>query len=143
MLVKCKITKFWEVNYKILMRILVTLVVIIASNPNLGILVCFICSDIANLHHVLLECSGTISLHNFIMETLDVDWPARYLIFGSTSIYYNPVIWVSNFSIYQAHLLSVNGDKLSLKQLFLNECKYYVTVFPVVHPFTASFSFGS
>ena len=137
---KCKVTKFWEVNYKILMRILATPVVITTSNPNLGTPVCFICSGVANLHHVLLECSGTVSLHNFIMKTLEVDWPNKYWIFGSMSIYYNPVIWVSNFSIYKAHLLSVNGDRLSLKQLFLNECECYVTVFPVVCPFTASFS---
>ncbi len=105
MLVKCKVTKFWEVNYKILTRILVTPVVITASNPNLGTPMCFVCSGVANLHHILLEYSGTVSLCNYIMETLEVDWPTKYWIFGSMSIYYNPVIWVSNFSIYKVHLL--------------------------------------
>ncbi len=86
------------------MRILATPVVITASNPNLGTPVCFICSGVANLHHVLLDCLGTVSLCNYIMRTLEVDWPARYWIFGSISMYYNPVIWVSNFSVYKVHL---------------------------------------
>ena len=72
------------------------------------------------------------------MNTLDVDWSIKHWIFGTSSIYYNPVIWVSNFSIYKSHLLSVSGNRLSLKQLFLNECECYVTVFLMVCPFTAS-----
>ena len=62
MLVKSKITKFWEINYKILTRILATPMVITAVNPNLGTPVCFVCSGVANLYYILLECPGTISL---------------------------------------------------------------------------------
>ncbi len=139
---KCKVTKFWEVNYKILARILATPVVITAVNPNLGTPICFLCSQTPNLHHIMLDCTGTVTLRLFIMDTLELTWTNKVWIFGTNSTFYNPIIWLLNFTIYKAHLLALNGEKLSLKQCFLNKCEHYALLFPVVHPFIATSQSG-
>lgn len=72
------------------------------------------------------------------MDVLELTWPNKIWIFGTSSSFYIPVIWLSNFTIYKAHLLALHGEKLSLKQRFLNECECYTSLFPVVRPFTAA-----
>ncbi len=59
MLVKCKFTKFWDVNYKILARILATLVVLQAVNPEAGSAACVECGVVAGISHILLFCPTT------------------------------------------------------------------------------------
>ncbi len=70
MLVKCKITKFWEVNYKILTQILATLVVIAAVHKNLVIAKCLWCQERANIDHILVHCVYTKYVRRSIIGAL-------------------------------------------------------------------------
>ena len=66
MLKKCKITKFQEVNFKILSRILLIPAVLsaIKSNPSIGF--CHWCGARANIDHILLDCVETKKLHKLV-----------------------------------------------------------------------------
>ena len=70
MLIYCKITKLWEVNYKILSRILATPVVIAAVNKTPAMALCQWCSDRANIDHILLYCSFTDCIHKYVEVAL-------------------------------------------------------------------------
>ncbi len=63
MLTHCKITKLWEVNFKILSRILATPVVIAAANKSPEMIWCKWCGDRANIDHILLHCPFTHCVH--------------------------------------------------------------------------------
>ncbi len=68
MLSACKITKFWEVNYKILSQILATPKIISAVKKQENIQWCAWCGSLANIEHILLHCSHTILIHNYVLH---------------------------------------------------------------------------
>lgn len=54
MLKKCKVTKFWDINFKILSRILATPVVLSSLHSTPDKKNCFVCGERAGLEHILL-----------------------------------------------------------------------------------------
>ncbi len=70
MLVKYKITKFWEVNFKILTQILVMPVVIAAVHKNPNLAKCHWCLERANIDHILLHCVYTKKVRRSIIGAL-------------------------------------------------------------------------
>ena len=108
MLVKCKITKFWEVNYKILTQILAKLVVIAAVHKNPILAKCHWCQDRANIDHILVHCVYTKHLRRSIIGALGEVSEESWILGGAGSSY-DQVIWVSNFAIYKAHLKACHG----------------------------------
>ena len=66
MLVACKVTKFWQINYKILSRILATPKVISAVQGAENLQWCIWCGALGTLEHILLACPKTKELHNHI-----------------------------------------------------------------------------
>ena len=135
MLVKCKITKFWDVNYKILARILATPVVLHAVNFRGGSANCIEYGAVAGISHILLHCPATIQVCTWVcklmqVEILDTNW-----IFGVQSSYLLPLIWMVNFGVYKHHLCSFHGQRLSLWNGILNEMTRYAPLFRVLHDF--------
>ncbi len=103
MLVKYKITKFWEVNFKILTRILAIPVVIVAVHKNPNLAKCHWCQERANIDHILLHCVYTKQVRRSIIGALS-EVSEESWVLGGVGSYYDQVIWVSNFAIYKAHL---------------------------------------
>ena len=91
-LVKCKITKFWNVNYKILTRILATPVVLSAVNSRGGSANCIKCGAITGISHILLYCLATIQVCTWVCELLQVEILDINWIFSVQSLYLLPLI---------------------------------------------------
>ncbi len=72
MLVACKITKFKEVNYKILSQILVTPKVLARIRSAENIHWCIWCGGEASLEHILLECQAVQDLHTKLCQNLQL-----------------------------------------------------------------------
>ncbi len=133
MLVHCKVTKFWDVNYKILSRILATPVVLCTVNPNLRTLFCVECGVVVDISHILLTCVATKQIREEICVLMHIQLSDTHWIFGINSTYLLPLIWVVNFGVYKHHLSSFYRQKLSLKISIINELLYYAALFPVLH----------
>ncbi len=133
---KCKIMKFWDVNYKILSCILATPVVLAAVNPNGGGANCCFCGAQASLAHLFIHCIATKQLHTFVQnethlsEISDKEW-----IFGCASPWILPLIWVVNFTVYKMHLRAFYSQKIPLICAFRNECYKYLAIYPVLKAF--------
>ncbi len=117
MLACCKITKFWEVNFKILARILATPVVIAAANKSPEMIWCKWCGDRANIDYILLHCPFTHCVHWYVEAVLrkisqDV-W-----ILGGVGPKTDQVIWVVNFLVYKAHLQACHGKVITPLDIF-------------------------
>ncbi len=112
MLVHCKVTKFWEINYKILARILATPKIIAKVQQEDNLAICVWCGVEATLEHILIECVQTQNLHSFVAEWLflagitigDSAW-----IFGTDSSTTNHCIWIVNFVLYILSLFAAMG----------------------------------
>ncbi len=112
MLHKCKVTKLWDVNFKILACILATPVVVVASCKQPKLQWCAWCGVKVSIMHILLKCPETQRLHNFVIETNvfgtnslgKLSW-----IFGLITQALNLVIWITNFMKYKAHLMALDG----------------------------------
>ena len=66
MLSKCKITKLWDVNFKILSRILATPIVIAATKKKENLQWCSWYGARASISHILVSCPQTTALHDYI-----------------------------------------------------------------------------
>ncbi len=66
MLVVCKITKFKEVSYKILSRILLTPKMLSRIVTELDLQWCVWCGAEASLEYILLTCPSTVDLHSLV-----------------------------------------------------------------------------
>ncbi len=67
---------------------------------------CFYCGALADINHVLLDCNATTMLiHQEICESLDVEITPEEWILGHSHLV-NPVIWLTNFTLYKAHLMA-------------------------------------
>ncbi len=98
-LTRCKITKFWDVNYKILVRILATPVVLNAVNPETGTPNCVEYGAIAGISHILLSCVATKKIYTDICMMMEIDLFDSNWILGINSNYLLPLIWVVNFGV--------------------------------------------
>ena len=65
MLVHCKITKFYKVNFKILAQILATPKILATVKNQDNIHWCVWCGAEGTLEHILLHCPETIAIHSF------------------------------------------------------------------------------
>ncbi len=128
MLRKCKVTKLWDVNYKILSRILATPVVIAVVMSESDMSKCTFCGDRAGLEHIVLCCTQTQHLHEFILTTFNKKWMEKMWVFGGQNIYLNPLIWICNFTIYKTHLVACHECCTLLEVSFLNECYWFAPV---------------
>ncbi len=110
-LVVCKITKFKEVNYKILSRILLMLKLLsrIVTKPELQW--CVWCGVEASLEYILLTYPSTIDLYLLVIKIAfhDHTITSKSWILGITCQEKNPIIWLTNFTIYKCHLKACNG----------------------------------
>ncbi len=117
MLMCCKITKLWEVNFKILSRILATLVVIAAANKSPEMTWYKWCGDQVNIDYVLLHCLSTHCVHQYVEAVLG-EIPQDAWILGGAGLKIDQVIWVVNFSVYKAYLQACHGKVIALLDVF-------------------------
>ncbi len=130
MLLFCKITKFREINFKILSQILVMPKVISKVKHVENLAFCVWCGEVAMIEYILLWCSETNHLHDHIKSVVkclfsDTDW-----IFGHCKSTINPVIWIINFSIYKSHILACEGHKPQIFEQAYEELVRYQSLFP-------------
>ncbi len=115
-LVSCKITKFYEVNFKILSRILAIPKVVAKVQNTKNISWCAWYGSLGSLEHILLNYPETIKIHRFAQNNFCL--PNRMLsknwIFGLTNTTLNPIIWLISFVIYKAHLCACNGNHVDI-----------------------------
>ena len=130
---KCRITKFQEVNFKILSRILLTPAVLSVIKTDPSISFYHWCGEQANIDHILLDCVEIKKLHKLvecIMGQLQHDsWVS------GASQRLNLVIWTCKFSIYISHLMVCDKKVIHQLQLFLNECHCFVLIYDVLKEF--------
>ena len=129
MLVACKITKFHEINFKILSRILVTPKILSKIKGEENLQWCAWCGELASLEHILLSCEHTKKSHwvecTFSTEHfMDVDW-----IFGHKTHSYNCLIWICNFTLYKCHLHVCKGFSPDILTQMDYEFACYQSVF--------------
>ena len=134
MLVHCKISKFWEVNYKILTRILATPVVIAAVHNNPSLSWYYWCGARANIEHILLHCNKTRQLRIYIQKAIGKVEVDSWIFCGSGKSS-DTVIWISNFVIYKSHLLACHGIFKSPLELFLQESVHFLSLYPSLQDF--------
>ena len=70
MLCSCKITKFWDVNFKVLSHILAIPKIVSKMHGEDNIRYCVWCGHDATLEHILLQCPDSLHLHTFICSTV-------------------------------------------------------------------------
>ncbi len=124
MLCSCKVTKFWQVNYKILSCILAIPKTVAAVQKEENIQWCAWCGDQAMFEHILLTCKEIALLHKWVcsgkafegVRLVKLVW-----IFGSSCPSINPIIWLTNFTIYKYYLLACAGQKVLLLDQIQNE----------------------
>ncbi len=116
MLVCCKITKLWEVNYKIVARILVSPLVVASVRLKPNLKWCSWCGERGLIDHILLQCPETLWVHHWVQENtpLNVLVTERDWILGTEDHCLNQIIWVVNFGIYKSHLEAMDGPLFSM-----------------------------
>ena len=134
LLVCCKITKFQEVNFKILAQILATPKILAMVKNQDNIHWCMWCGAEGTLEHIILCCPETIAIHSFWKKfsKLPTIMQESQWIFGLESSGLNPLIWLCNFSVYKAHLCACNRNYPDIKNLLLTDAKCYGPLFPMV-----------
>ncbi len=130
MLLFCRITKFREINFKILSQILAMPKVISKVKHVENLAFCVWCGETATIEHILLWCSETKHLYDHIKSVVkspfsDTDW-----IFGHCKTAINPVIWIVNFSIYKSHFLACEGHKPWILEQAYKELVRYQSLLP-------------
>ena len=128
-LMRCKINKFFEINYKILTRILVTPTVLSSIHKDPALNICSFYGMWANIDHILLCCPFLTKLHRIIMEKMSMVNQLTW-IFGGARKKWDPVIWVYNFTINKVHLMCSHGKPVTPQDQFINECFQFASVFP-------------
>ncbi len=125
----CKINKFYEVNFKILHCILATpsLVAKIRKDPTLAQY--FYCGALADINHILLNYTITMLLYENVCESLDVEITPTEWILGHSCLV-NPVIWLTNFTLYKAHLMATEWLTFNVNSLLHDTFVSYSVLFP-------------
>ena len=95
---------------------------------------CFCCGQVADLSHIILECESTRQIHEWIVIGLELDPPLeqeQWVLGYSKSV--NPLLWLLNFALHKAHLVSVEGQVVVLKEVVKTTLCTYVPLFPNSH----------
>ncbi len=71
MLKKCKITKFFEANFKILHHILATPALIAKIHNSKGLCSCQWCGEVTNIDHILVQCVETNQIYTLVQGELN------------------------------------------------------------------------
>ncbi len=134
MLVSCKITKFRDINFKILARILITpkILAYIHKEDNITWYAWY--SIEGFLEHILLDCQEMREIHKFLSQnsSLQHNLAHKTWIFGTTNPVLNPIIWVTNFVIYKAHLMACDGSRIDLMCLLHDDMSWFALLFPIL-----------
>ncbi len=130
LLKQCKLTKFREFNFKLLHRILATLVVISVIQKVASVALCSWCGSRADIDHILLTCPDTLVLYTWIQDILEIEISPKHRILGCGVI--SPVIWVTNFAIYKAHLMATSGYRGPLQDIARQMYKCYTNKFSLL-----------
>ncbi len=120
MLKKCKISKFFEVNFKILHRILATPALISKIRNDKNLSKCLWCGEVANIDHLFLMCPASTLVYNLVSSRCNLDLTLLQRIIGIAQNT-NPILWVANFAIYKAHLQGCEGIVVEPKIVFEQE----------------------
>ncbi len=106
MLKKCKISKFFEVNFKILHLILATPALISKIRKDNTLAKCLWCGEEANIDHLFLKCPVSALVYDFVSSKCNLDLTLPQRVFGIAQNT-NLILWVANFAIYKAHIQGV------------------------------------
>ncbi len=108
--------KLWEVNYKILARILASplVVALVRLKPNLKW--CSWCGKRGSIDHILLQYPETLQVHHWVQEHTPLNIPVigKGWILGTEDCHLNLIIWVVNFGVYKSHLEAMDGSLFSM-----------------------------
>ncbi len=129
----CKISKFKEINYKILSRTLVTPKIVSKIRQADNLRWCAWYQSEASLGHILLQCMSSGTLHDWIEKTLK--WkqkPLEFWLFGSEKCSSNPIVWICNFMKYKAHLIACDGCIHDLSVLFAIEATRFAPLYSIL-----------
>ncbi len=124
----CKINKLREVNFKILHRILAVPLVVAGAHKQPNLSECAWCGERASIDHILLTCSQSNQLYAWVSLRLDQKFSLVQCIFSGTNV--DLVIWVTNFAIYKAHLMAVDGLGTNLFSVAIDLFHLYKSHFP-------------
>ncbi len=131
MLKKCKISKFFEVNSKIIHQILATPALISKIRKDKNISKYLWCGGLANIDHIFLVCPASALVYDLVSSKYNTDLTPTQRIFGAAH-HVNLVLWVANFAIYKAHLQGCEGIVVTPKVVFQNEVRKYKQLFNVL-----------
>ncbi len=135
MIAKYKYTKFWEINFKILARILLTLKMLACICKNLGLMKCPWCKTEGSLEHYLFACTYVQDLQCKVVQdnmALFGDWSDYVWCFGALKNKLNPILWVINFAIYKGYLRALEGYHDDLFTMVAGECAQHEYLFPIL-----------
>ena len=122
---------FYDVNFKILHRILATPAIVAKIKGSKSLQKCQWCDGIANIDHILVHCIVTNTIYEGIGKKLGIEIPIKNCILGSDANM-NPVFWVINFTIYKAHTQWCEGIPNILEKIVQQECTHYKALFPIL-----------
>ncbi len=119
MLVQYKITKFREINFKILAWILAIPKIISCIKKAENLQFCYCCGAVGSLEHVLLVCKEIQLVHNLVAQVAKQKFLCKHWIFGYELSHLNPFIWIMNFTIYKCHILACEGQRPIFEQMYI------------------------
>ncbi len=124
MLEQCRISKFREVNFKILVRILLMLKILSKMKKDLTLSSCPWCNNEGMLEHVMFACSEVRKNRKIIVEDnrdLLGPWSDCVWCFGSLTKQNHELVWVINFAMYKAVLHFLEGYRETLMSVIQSE----------------------
>ncbi len=90
---------------------------------------CFYCGALADVTHILLDCTATMLLHQHVCKSLAVEITPTKWILGHSHLV-NPVIWLTNFTLYKAHLMATEWLTFNINSLLHDTFVSYSALFP-------------
>ncbi len=77
MLMQYKVSKLWEINFKILSRLLATPMVIAAICGRWDLVPCAWCGERGSIDHILLQCPETLAACHWVLGHTALDIPLK------------------------------------------------------------------
>ncbi len=98
---------------------------------------CAWCDEEATLEHILLLCRYTqqAKTHLHGKGLLPHKLKPAAWIFGHAQVTVNPVIWITNFAVYKAHLCACDHNIPDLFKLIVVELEKYSPLFGILTTF--------